>query len=95
MCQVNIIINTCDPVLKTNYKLATAPIGRQNDTSLNNGQEQMGDNLFFLPRINRSVFQLGAVTAMFIANCGTKQRTQYVKLNWRRGTNVSLPSMLN
>lgn len=55
----------------------------------------MGDNLFFLPHINCSVFQLGAVTAMFIVNCGTKQRTQYVKLNWRRDTEVSLPSTLN
>lgn len=69
-CQVNTIINKHSQVKKGHLTkiLVMVPISRQNDTSLNNGQEQMGDNLFFLPHINCSVFQLGAVTTMFIVN---------------------------
>lgn len=45
--------------------LVMAAISIQNDTSLNNGLEQMGDNLSY-SYINCSVFQLGAVTTMFV-----------------------------
>lgn len=44
--------------------LVMASISMQNDT-LNNGLEQMGDNLSY-SYINCSVFQLGAVTTVFI-----------------------------
>lgn len=45
--------------------LVMATFSIQNDTFLNNGLEQMGDNLSY-SYINCSVFQLGAVTTMFI-----------------------------
>lgn len=58
--------------------LGDGPIGTRDDRALNNGQEQMGDNVFSLSPITGSVFQLGAVTTVLLVNA-LETEHQYVK----------------